>query len=89
MFIGLRLRVGGYVLFKLLSEPFLTDDAKRTPKLYLKSKNLLSEKKLDMKSKKHAQHVLKMLPLDLGETSFRKSCKKSLKPELRISVKTN
>ena len=60
----------------LFSKPFseaffMKNDAKWRPKLPPKVKKTWSKTTLEMKSKKHPQNVLKLMPRDLWKTSFR------------------
>ena len=50
---------------------FLKIDAKWSPKLPPKVKKTWSKTTLEMKSKKHPQNVLRLMPRDLWKTSFR------------------
>ena len=80
---------------------FLKNDAKWSPKLPPKVKKTLSKTTLEMKSKKHAQNVLKLMPRDLWKTSFRmeglykitktrgaNNCKNMSKNDVKISQKS-
>ena len=61
-----RFDVGGSLFLKPFPRPFfLKNDAKWSPKLLPKVKKILSKTTLEMKSKKHAQNVLKLMPWDL------------------------